>query len=474
LNHRFSLPVLLAAIFAIAFTQSGCKEGSLINAKVSPSDTTLGVFTTELSCITHTYYDDTAITGLYISGLPVYQGAGQITDPFFGVMTGSTYFQVVPDQPTTAVYDNSTIDSAALILPYTGFSYGDTSDHSLTQSYQAFFLNEDIAPGSLYYSYTTKEVDNGTPLSDPVTVNLYHLRDSLSVNNKNFAPGLRIKLKLPVLLNRLIPALIDATNNTGSPYTAFNSAFKGVAVKIANTLQSTKAYPFFRLDGKADYSRAGIIVYYHANGSTSDTATQSYFFDGTSCGFFNNVTKSYGHSPVKALLSSTQSNDSIIALQNQPGACLDIVIPGIKSLPAGVINKAQLQLTLLPGYTDVKYDAVARMYPRRVNSATYPLGSVAGATEDIYDRYPKASLSPFLIMDGQLHSIDRNGTTVQAYTIGIPRELMSSINAKNDTLHLRITGTQDYVGAFRAVLGGGNHPNPLYKAKLLIVYSKLN
>ncbi len=474
MNYRFSLPVLLAALFAITIANTSCKEGALINAKISPSDTALGVYSTELSCITHTYYDDTAVTGYYISGLPVYQGIGNLSDPFFGTMTGYTSFQVIPENPSIAVYENATIDSATLVLPYTGYSYGDTTDQSLTQSYQAFFLNEELSTSTLYYSYTSKSIDQAIPLSPATTVNLHKLQDSVTVNGKNYLPSLRLKLNVTALRSRLTPALTAASANPNTPNAAFLSVFKGLCVKAGNSLQTTKAYPFFRLTGSNSSAAAGIIVYYHSNGSTSDTAVQHYFFDGSSCGFFNNVTKSFSHSPVSNLLNSAQGNDSIIALQNQPGACLDVMITGIKSLPSGIINKAQLQLAMLPGYNDLPYGPVARMYPRRVSNGTYPSGSVAGAEEDVYDRYPTTSLTPFDILDGQLHTLSRNGTDVPVYTIGLPREIMHCIAAKNDTLHLRITGTQDYIGAYRAILGGGNHPNPLYKAKLFVVYSKLN
>jgi hypothetical protein len=104
----------------------------------------------------------------------------------------------------------------------------------------------------------------------------------------------------------------------------------------------------------------------------------------------------------------------------------------------------------------------------------YPSGTAAGAVVEVNDRYPTTSLTPFSILDGQLYTLKRDNKDVRVYSLGLPREIMGCIAAGQDTLHLRITGTQDYVGAYRAVLGGGNHPNSLYKAKLFVVYSKLN
>jgi hypothetical protein len=176
------------------------------------------------------------------------------------------------------------------------------------------------------------------------------------------------------------------------------------------------------------------------------------------------------------LLNSKQPNDEIIALQNQPGASLDIVIPGIKSLPVGIINQATLQFTMLPGneYNPPLFEAPQRLYPVGVGNGVYPAGVNAGVVYNVADRYPLYSLTPFNVLDGRMHTTTVGGITLNSFTINIPREVMTSISAKNDTLHLHISGTQDFYGAFHMVAGGGNYPDPLYRAKLNVVYSKLN
>lgn len=467
--YRLRLPFVSAILLAVLAT--GCKENTLIDSRLSPTDNELGVFDTSLPVITHTYYDDTAITSYYVAGLNLFQGVGSVTDPFFGTMTGATHFQVLPINKSIALYDDKTIDSAVLILPYSGYTYGDSANTDISQTYQAFFLNEGIEANSIYYSYTTRGIDLSRPLSEPTTVKLHSLKDSQMVNGVNYHPGLRLRLNLETLNSRLLPALTAITGNDDPAN--FHNIFKGVCVKVADSRESTTAYPYFRLNGTDDYSGAGILVYYHTNGA-SDTLSERYFFDGSNCGFFNNVSRSNGHSPVSKLLSSTSANDSIIAIQNQPGPGLDIVIPGLSSLPEGVIVKAQLQLPLLPGYVDDRFRSITRMYPLRISNGTYPAGTDAGAAYQVSDRYPLTDTSAFFVMDGRIRTINRDGTDISSYIIGLPREISSCIAAKNDTLHLRINGTQDFVGAFRSVLGGGNHPNPLYKAKLFVVYSRLN
>jgi hypothetical protein len=152
-----------------------------------------------------------------------------------------------------------------------------------------------------------------------------------------------------------------------------------------------------------------------------------------------------------------------------------MLIPGLKSLPKGLINKAEVRIALLPNdpYQN-QFQSPARLTPMGIGNGTYPAGITVGLTYNVADRYPLYSTSPYIILDGQLHALNNNGTVVNTYTIGIPREVMTSIAASNDTLHLHIIGTQDYYGAYHMMAGGGNHPNPLYRAKLFVVYSKLN
>ncbi len=477
MNKSFnSLHVLVLSVFIAGLTLAGCKENTLINSKISPAGNAIGVYDTSLACITHTYFDDTVITSTNIGGIPIYQAVGTITDPYFGTMTGTTFFQIMPQVLSSAVYAaDSVIDSAILVLPYAGFTYGDTANENLTQTYQVFYVTDTMgsAATAVYHAYDTKPIDAVFPLSEPTTVNLYHLKDSMQVSGKNHA-GLRIKLKLPLLLSKLLPVLNGLSTATSTQ--EFLNGFKGICVRVANTNDQNTAIPYFQLDGSDLYSQAGIVVYHHPIGKPTDTLVQGYSFNTGSCSHFNNITSSYGRFPLAKLLNSKAANDEIIALQNQPGANLDIVIPGIKSLPVGIINKAEIQFTMLPGaaYNPPLYAAPERLYPVGIGNGKYPAGVNAGIVYNVADRYPLYSLSPFNVLDGHLHTYTTAGTTLNSFTINIPREVMASIAAKNDTLHLHISGTQDYYGAFHMVAGGGNYPDPLYRAKLNVVYSKLD
>ena len=169
--HFHTQLLILAASVIILFTQTGCHENSFIRSKVLPANDTVGVSSYSLSVTTHTYYDDTAITSTDIGGIPCYQGVGVFTDPYFGTMSGATYFQLsyggtIGNPFILSATTNAVIDSAILILPYGGFTYGDSINTSLTQTYQVFYILDTLGNPAItnYYSYNSKPVDLTNPL----------------------------------------------------------------------------------------------------------------------------------------------------------------------------------------------------------------------------------------------------------------------------------------------------------------------
>ncbi len=464
----------MSALLLAALMQAGCRENTLVNSKIAHNNNTAGVWDTSLPCITHTYYDDNVITSTNIGGLSIYQGVGSIIDPFFGTMTGATYFQVIPANFSSTLYEGTAIDSVVLLLPYSGFTYGDTANQFLTQTYQVFYLQDALSYDSAYYGYTNKSIDVASPLSDPTEVNIYHLNDTFSTGGVYYRKGLRIKLNQQAFMDRIGPAQAILTNSS-TPATDFINLFKGICVRVANPLQTNTAIPYFRLDGSTRFDQAGVSVYYHhTNVATPDTLVENYSFSTGNCAHFNSITRSITGFPINSLYTSTQPNDSIIALQNQPGASIDVVIPGLLKIPAGVINKAELQLKLLPGYAYGNLTGPDRLYPYGISNGIFPVGVTVGLSYNVADRYPLTSLSPLSVLDGFVHTFTENGKQVSTYTINIPREIVTSIAAKNDTVHLHINGTQDVYGAFRMVAGGGSYSDPSYRPKLFVVYSKLN
>ena len=467
-------------LFFSVLALSSCRENTLISSRISPSNDTLTVKADTLyTCVTHTFYEDDNFTSTNLNGIPIYQGVGSLTDPNFGTMQAATYFQVSNPVPGSTFDSTYYIDSIVLVLPYSGFTYGDTSTVTLTDKYQVFYLGDTLGYNTTYFSYSTKPIDVAEPLSAPFTVNINQLQDSFYVNGVGYHPGLHIKLNTATTLAKLNAAMAASTPTlTSDPADAFISAFKGICVRPADYRTFSGAIPYFRLDplGTDIYSQAGLVVYYRSQGIDTET-TFDFLYNQAGCANFNAITKQFRNFPINNMIHSTQANDTVVALQNMPGACIDIKIGGLTKignnpnfLNNNVINQAQLQFSLIN--SPVNFTSFAppdQLYPVGIGNGTYPAGITAGLTYEVQDRLPESSLTPYTVLDGTSHVINN----VTTYTIGLPREVIACINAKNDTLHLHIHGTQVIYGAYRMFAGGGNYPNNTYKAKLIVVHSSL-
>ena len=474
LERRIPAFVIILAISAIVF--GGCRENTLIKSSLAPAADTVGVEADTLDCITHTFYNDDVLTSINLSGLPEFQAVGAISDSFFGTTNASTYFQITNSGDLVG-FDTAAInhiDSVVLNLPFAGFAFGDSANLSLKETFQVFYLQDTLGYATNYYPSSTKAIDLGNPLSAPATVNLYNLKDSV-VDEKGHkhTPALRIRLDKTATWTRIKSAVALGASST-DPASAFVNNFLGVCVRTADARKFNTVLPYFNLSGSDDYSRAGILVFYHSLDAPDSARHFAFSHEQSLCAHFNNITRSYSRFPLNKLMNSTQANDSIVALQNQPGATIDVKISGLNSIPKNVvINKAEIQLSLVPGLNSSKFFPHDQIYPLGVGDGTWPAGVTAGAEYTVQDRYPLGSTTPYNILDGAPHNIGYGSTTVTTYKIGIPREVISSIGAGHDSLHYHVRGTQLYPGAYRAIIAGGNYSDPRYKAKLIVVYSSL-
>ncbi|NCX95593.1 MAG: DUF4270 family protein [Chitinophagia bacterium] len=461
---------LLVAIAIIWLGLAGCKENTLINSSIVPNNDSTSLQSITLGCITHSFFDKDVVTSVNISGINVNQAVGCMQDSFFGGTVASTYFQLLNPNIGAAPFDTTYhFDSAFLFIPYSGFSYGDTSDYNATQTYQVYTPLDTLGYSTYYYPDAYKTMDMTNPLSDPITVNVHNLADSVTINGKKYSPGLRLKLKVLPTLSKINHALFYS-QNADNKIQAFIDDFKGICLRPADTRSTGKVIPYFRLNGSTLYEEAAIVLHYHRIGD-ADTVLE-YFHGRSYCAHFNSITKSYSRSPVNALYTSTQVNDSIVAIQNMPGSSIDVVIPDINKIPKNaVINKVELQISFLPSYNNTKYALPQQLFVTGIGNGTYPAGIPAGSKYDIEDRKPITSLSPYSILDGNSHAL--GSPAITTYTIGIPREYMASLAAQNNSLHLQVHGSQVYYGALRMLAAGGSYSNPRYQTKLFIVYSTI-
>lgn len=466
-----SIRNLAIAIFftGVALVQTGCKEDTIIKANVAPNGDNIEVneVSDALPIISKTFYDDSVVTSLSLNNIRVIHGAGTVVDPFFGRSNASFYMQVIP--PTGSFNFSSsgyTLDSAVIILPYSGFTWGDTTNPNSTQRFRVYELTEKIYRDSIYYSKDVKSVNSSVPLSDFITVNLKNLKDSVKLPGiDTVSPHMRLKLT-----NDFVTRIKnDAGGVNFSDNEKFLDYLKGIYIE-PETNQNGRAIPYFFLDGSTDYTRASIAFYFREDSDPNKTKTVFFNFTKTDCAHYNHITRNYTGTQAKTyfdlLNSAPNTADDLVLLQNEPGAAIDLRIQKLQSLPKEVINKAQLIFYKVKTNEDDVFTEPNQIYPVGVN--------IDGTTYTIRDREPVSSPTPLALIDGKKRTLTIGSTSVSAYIINIPREVQKAITEGKDELHLRINGTQTYPGAYRLVAGGRNYNDVNYRIKFNVTYSKLN
>lgn len=462
MKYRFLYLAITLFAAGITFTQSGCKEDTIIKAKVAPSvgNIDLPSVPDTITILSKTVFDDSIVTSYSFSGINIVHGLGTVNDPFFGRSNWGIYTQFIPPAANFALPSGVTVDSACIVLPYTGYSYGDTNA-TATLSYRAFRVTEDMRKDTTYYSFQNLAQDRSYEITEPATINFASLRkDSIKIAGANRARHLRLKLKTDFINS----VLTNAKNSSDNA--AFLKEIKGIYIESRDTTTGN-AIPYFFLDGTYDYGRAAMVFYYHTTSTSPDSVKSAFFnFSANDCAHFNHITRNYNSSEAKKYFTSTLASDSVVLLQNEPGAAIDLIFPYLKNLPVSIINQAQIVITEISLANDpdaAKYSRPARIFPIGVDST--------GKTYNILDREPITESSPVNFIDGNLQQVTVNGMLISRYVINIPREVQRVVVNKIGKLHLRINGTVTFPGAYRLLAGGRQHS--MHSVKLNIIYSKL-
>ena len=475
MKQRFlSLTVALGIAAAAVLTLTACREDAIIKSSLTPSIDNIHTFgigpdfnngTDTITMVTSTVFEDTIITSARGNGFPIYHALGWATDPFAGKTAASIYMQVVPTATRFTLPTDAVIDDLVLILPYSGFTWGDTTI-TTTRNVKVYRISESFSKDTTFYNFSSRQTFNeliGTGTIQTGRLNTGSIQDSVKVLGVNRAPHLRISLS-----NAFKAEFINALP-ADSSFATFVDVMRGFLI-VPDTTGPGSTLPYFRLNSGATdiYSMAGIIAYGHTNGK-SDTLIYQFPYDERYAAHFNRITRNRAGTPANTL--ETTADPSLAVMQNGPGYVIDVRLPYIKSLfkdlqAGAIVNKAELVFTKYPTLADEQFFGPARLYPQGINSS--------GGRYTIADRY-LGNETPFEALDfidGTPRQVVKGGINVTEYRINIPRELQKAIVQGPDGLHLRIGGTVNFPAAYRLVVGGRGMTDPVYRPSINIIYSK--
>jgi hypothetical protein len=217
--------IKLATIVAMAFALNGCREDAIIKSSLTPAVDNIHTFgigadfnngTDTITMLTSTVMQDSLITSKRGLGVAIYHALGYMIDPFAGKTTAGIYAQFVPT--ATGVKLSSNPDSLVLVLPYSGFTWGDTTI-TTTHTVKVYAINEGFSKDSTFYNYSSRGTDAtviGTATVSTGRTGMGNIQDSVAtgVNKKNRAPHLRIKLTDPGFISKF-KVLLEADSILG-------------------------------------------------------------------------------------------------------------------------------------------------------------------------------------------------------------------------------------------------------------------
>ncbi|MBS1615242.1 MAG: DUF4270 family protein [Bacteroidetes bacterium] len=469
------LRLLPLALFAGAATLSlsACHEDAIIKSSLTPAVDNVHTFgigpdfnnnTDTITMKTKTVFQDSLVTSSRGNGVPIYHALGWMQDKYAGTTLASIYAQFVPTTVGTKLSDVP--DSVVLELPYAGFSWGDTTVISTLQ-FNVYAISEGFSKDSSFFNYSSRAV-NPTPIGTATIQigprgvgNTYFISDSsIALGRKQIrqAPHLRIKLDNNWVKNTFMKA-VDSDAN----YDTYLAQFPGLCIAPADTsnkFPGQYALPYFRLNGGTDlYSSAALLAYVDGN----DSVPVQFPYLEDQAAHFNRIRRNSSGYPLQNITSQ------YLAMQNAPGAAIDLQLPYIKELPDNIIiNKAEIRFALLnapgqPANDTSKFFPPARLYPQGINSS--------GGQYTIADRYPINDVT-LDFMDGTFSTFSHNGRSYTVYTLNVPRELQQAIIGSSSGLHLLIGGTINFPAAYRLVVAGPDFPDPELRPKLNIIYTK--
>ncbi len=449
------LTVALCAAFTMALAVGGCKEDTIISSNVTPAIDNITTFQVTLPdsfYTAKTVRDDSIVTSS--STTSIYQALGRVEDGIANT-TGSVYLQFVPKSTGTKLPTGEVLDSAFVILPYSGFTWGDTINTS-SYTINAYRITDTLSVGTSYFPFTKKTTETaiagtGTFRIGPKGTGV--LADSVSVGGTKVAPHLRVKLNSNIIND------VQTINDSTTTFAGFINNFRGIYLVPDTVTGGKKALPYFLVDGAvSNYSGANLLIYSHNVARTKQDTTFSFPYNPTYNARYNRISRVFDESIFNA-------GNQYLTVQNQPGAAIDFQFKSLDKqnlVPAGsVINKVEIIFTKKNDpASDPYFFGPNRIYPQAI--------STTGVRYTILDRYPTTSQDGLNFIDGT----PRDSAGTVKYTLNVPREFQLAITTGQSALHLLIGGTINFPGAYRLRLGSMSHPDPTYRPLVKIIYSK--
>ena len=492
--HHFKRAIPFSIIILVILTYNACTklDTTNIGADLIPEVDNVNTFADTLDITTTQGVFSTDSTKLSLTEEYV---VGKVNDPLMGSTDASIYLQFKPPYYPYSYKRVSTdtliqADSLVLCLSYKSF-WGDSTQPIQLRVYE---VSEDAhGQWDSVFSYNTinyQPILNG-PLSDPKTIDIRSMTNYVKVGKRDSINN-QIRIKLydyyrDSLFTR------DTTRNKAftadSLFRFFNNGFAVLASSGNSLIYVNLLEDQTRLEMHYRKRNAGVI----------DTVYSNFYFNSGLKG--ETIRRSSVANKITRNRSTLPTGDQEIYLQTTPGTYANLTIPGLDNITNRVIHRAELQIQQIP---DPVYDKIyvesPYLYVDLVDSGTNKWKPV------YYDLNPSAPYDPDFKIAGVPYfpynaevdlgyfggflkkRYDQTGAAQAYYNINLTRYIQQLVTRRTPNYKLRLFPAHSMVypqysptlipyknpiAYGRVRIGGGQHPNPAYRMRLRIVYSKI-
>lgn len=384
-----------------------------------------------------------------------------INDPFFSSVKASAYIQLAPAGAFYNVPENYQLDSAHLIIPFSGVVFGDTlniQDNAMTLS--VLPVVSGIKNPKLYDNH--EDFPLGNTLA---TVNFDY--QSLKEEYKWERDTIKNSLVIP-MPNQYIQQILDLPDTEFSSSGIFLENVNGFYLKAqkANT-QGSGALYYFDIANNNATKAARIVVH----GRQDEEQKDLYFsFQVNETNYLTHLDKTPNPQSFHLYDGEKHTSDSVL-IESGPGLYTELTLHNLQDLPASIVHKAIISFVNLPNTQTDLFGVPQQLVIERVKQV-----NGEEVIEKVLDYGQYDGLFPvngLKFVGGQMGLLSISGVSHAQYELNFPRLLQEVIKEGAESLTLRISMMNTYPGGFRFIGGGNNHTNERYNIKVKVVATKI-
>jgi len=386
---------------------------------------------------------------------------GQVNDNLLGTTNANATFQIGLNTATSwSLSEDAVLDSINLVLPLSGYTYGDTTQ---TITLQVARVSENLTPRTLSpyigteepfsYFYGTEGFYNHSKTAASAALGTINIKPRPSVDDSILVP-------LPKSLGQEWIDLKKADNSRLTTAADFLEYFKGLQLSAVSGGQIIG----FSAEG------VKVRVYYRA---PSDETTQNYTYDfplTTGTTQYNQLENNAGGTLLQQLtpgsnpIAST-SNNQMGVIQAGTGLVVKLDFPyldGLKTLfEPNLINKVYLEVTPVTGTNLYPFTPPAALTLFQIDPANVP-------SAPLYQNYSTTAEQTAAYTASDENSTDaKYSFDVTEYLIG----QFSRTQPGEVALLLSVPRSTMMASVNRLIIGGPEHVQN--RVKLKIYYTKL-